>query len=73
MIASQKFLLRNIKLDKIFSLDKKVAIITGGLGQLGLEYTHALVQRGEKVAIFDMSDDKLFVSDKRFTPLLKKG
>lgn len=40
-------------LDKIYHLNGKVAVVTGGLGNLGTEYTKALVSSGVKVAIFD--------------------
>ena len=40
-------------MDKLFDLRSRVAIVTGGMGQLGLEYTLALAGRGVKVAIFD--------------------
>ena len=40
-------------MDKLFDIRGRVAIVTGGMGQLGLEYTLALAERGAKVAIFD--------------------
>ena len=43
-----------IKLDNLFSVKNKVAVITGGMGQLGMCYVHALVERGAKVAVFDL-------------------
>ncbi len=51
-------------LEKIYNLKNKVAIITGGNGQLGIQYTQALVQAGVKVAIFDKSQ--------KIHPTLKK-
>lgn len=39
----------------IFSLNNKIVIITGGLGQLGLQFSSALINSGAKVAIFDMN------------------
>jgi len=40
---------------KIFNLKNKVAVITGGIGILGTEYTEALTAVGAKVAIYDIS------------------
>ena len=39
-----------------FSLDGRVAIVTGGAGQLGAEIARGLAERGAKVAIFDIED-----------------
>ena len=41
-------------MDKLFSVKDKVAVITGGMGQLGMCYVHALVKGGAKVAVFDL-------------------
>lgn len=38
--------------DKLFSVKDKICIITGGLGQLGVQYTKALFGRGAYVAVF---------------------
>ncbi len=38
----------------IFSVKDKVVVITGGMGQLGMEYTLTFIERGAKVAILDM-------------------
>lgn len=40
-------------MDKLFGLKERVAIITGGLGQLGVVYAAGLLDRGCKVAILD--------------------
>jgi len=37
-----------------FSLDGRVAVVTGGRGQLGAEIARGLVERGARVAIFDV-------------------
>ncbi len=42
--------------DPLFDLTGKVAVVTGGMGQLGLAYTAALVERGARVVVFDVSD-----------------
>ncbi len=39
----------------IFSVKEKVVILTGGLGQLGRQFSLALTSRGAKVAVFDSS------------------
>lgn len=39
----------------IFSVKDKVAIITGGMGQLGRQYTAALLEGGARVAVWDIS------------------
>lgn len=43
---------------KKFSLEKKVAFITGGAGLLGIEATKALADAGAKVVILDIDQDK---------------
>ena len=40
-------------IDRLFSLDGRVAVITGGLGQLGRQFTSALTAAGARVAILD--------------------
>ena len=41
--------------DDLFSLEGRVAIVTGGIGQLGAEIVRAFEQRGARVAVFDAS------------------
>lgn len=41
---------------KLFDLTGEIAIVTGGMGQLGSEYVGTLVSSGAKVAIFDVRD-----------------
>ena len=43
-------------MDKLFDLKNRVAVVTGGMGQLGVEYGLALAERGVKVAAFDVTD-----------------
>lgn len=47
--------------DPLFSVENKVCIVTGGLGQLGAQYTKALHERGAKVAVFgrNISEEKI--------------
>jgi len=42
-------------LTDLFSLDGKVAVVTGGAGQVGGEIARGLAARGAKVAIFDIA------------------
>lgn len=44
-------------MDDLFSFDGDVAVVTGGVGQLGQVYVGKLVERGAKVAIWDLDDD----------------
>ena len=39
--------------DPVFNLAGRVAVITGGMGQLGVVYAAALAERGARVALFD--------------------
>jgi NAD(P)-dependent dehydrogenase (short-subunit alcohol dehydrogenase family) len=43
-------------LTDMFSLDGRVAVVTGGAGQLGGEIARGLAARGAKVAIFDIAE-----------------
>ncbi len=38
--------------DTLFSVEGKVAIVTGALGQLGTQFANELLKRGAKVAVF---------------------
>jgi NAD(P)-dependent dehydrogenase (short-subunit alcohol dehydrogenase family) len=42
--------------DDVFALDDRVAVVTGGAGQLGAEIVRGLVSRGAKVGIFDIRE-----------------
>lgn len=50
--------------EDIFSVQDKVVVITGGLGQLGRQFSLALVGRGAKVAIFDVQVDECRVAER---------
>ncbi len=41
--------------DPLFDLSGRVAVVTGGMGQLGAEYAAGLAARGMRVAIFDLA------------------
>src|SRR5688500_15131074 len=42
----------------LFDVSNRTVIVTGGLGQLGHQYTLALVARGARVAVLDVSMDE---------------
>jgi NAD(P)-dependent dehydrogenase (short-subunit alcohol dehydrogenase family) len=44
--------------DDLFSLEGRVAVVTGGAGQLGCEIVGGLESRGAKVAVFDVAADR---------------
>ena len=41
--------------DPLFDVSGRVAVVTGGMGQLGAVYAFGLAERGMKVAIFDVT------------------
>ena len=41
--------------DPLFDLEGRVAVVTGGMGQLGSVYTGGLVERGMRVAVVDVA------------------
>lgn len=47
--------------DQLFSVEEKIVVVTGGLGQIGAEFVQELHGRGAKVAVFarDISDRKV--------------
>ena len=46
----------NKEIEKLFDFKGEVAIVTGGLGQLGSEYARILAMAGVKVEIFDIKN-----------------
>ena len=51
--------------DPLFDLSGRVAVVTGGLGQLGAEYVRGLTGRGMKVAVFDVdAEEPVDVTDR---------
>jgi len=45
--------------DPLFDISDRVAVVTGGMGQLGSVYAAGLAERGMKVATFDVAPGKL--------------
>jgi NAD(P)-dependent dehydrogenase (short-subunit alcohol dehydrogenase family) len=45
----------------LFSLEGRVAIVTGGAGQLGAEIVRGLEERGARVAVFDLATEEFRV------------
>jgi len=43
--------------DEMFNLSGRIIVVTGGLGQLGHQFVSALVSRGARVAVLDLSDE----------------
>lgn len=41
--------------DQLFDLSGRIAVVTGGLGQMGALYTAGLAERGMRVAVFDVA------------------
>ncbi len=50
-------------LDSMFTVDERIIVITGGLGQLGQQFSRALLERGAKVAILDPLAGKFELPD----------
>jgi NAD(P)-dependent dehydrogenase (short-subunit alcohol dehydrogenase family) len=44
-------------LEKLFGLKGRVAVVTGGMGQLGAQYAGALTRAGAQVAIYDLKKE----------------
>jgi len=42
--------------DPLFDLERRIAVVTGGMGQLGQVYLAGLAERGMRVASFDVAD-----------------
>jgi len=41
--------------DPLFRVSGRIAVVTGGLGQMGMVYTDGLSERGMRVAVFDIA------------------
>jgi len=49
--------------ENLFDVTDKVIVVTGGLGQLGAQFSKALVDAGARVAVFDIQTGIQLVSD----------
>jgi NAD(P)-dependent dehydrogenase (short-subunit alcohol dehydrogenase family) len=47
--------------DELFSLRDRVAVVTGGEGQLGAQIVRGLEERGARVAVFDLKSERFRV------------
>ncbi|MBA2302648.1 MAG: SDR family oxidoreductase [Acidobacteria bacterium] len=52
-------------IDRLFSLDGRVAVVTGGLGQLGRQFTATLESAGARVAVLDQREAEETDTDHR--------
>lgn len=52
--------------DPLFDLSGRIGIVTGGLGQLGSIYVAGLVERGMKVAVFDVAQGDVVAGARSF-------
>lgn len=41
--------------DQLFSVENKICIVTGGLGQIGKNFVQELWKRGARVAVWGLS------------------
>jgi NAD(P)-dependent dehydrogenase (short-subunit alcohol dehydrogenase family) len=53
--------------DSLFDLEGRVAVVTGGMGQLGSVYVQGLVERGMRVAVLDTASGELPGGARAFT------
>ncbi|NBK21080.1 MAG: SDR family oxidoreductase [Spirochaetia bacterium] len=50
-------------IDSLFSVEGKIAIVTGALGQLGAQFANELLKRGAKVAVFNRTIRKESINE----------
>ena len=53
----------------IFSLDGRVIVVTGGLGQLGRQFARAIAERGGRAAVFDQAGADASAAEALWGPL----
>ena len=53
--------------DRLFDVSGRVAVVTGGMGQLGRVYVEGLAERGVRVAVFDVAGGELPEGARAFT------
>lgn len=62
--------MKNNYINTLFDLSGEVAVVTGGLGQLGAQFSLTLMEAGAKVVILDIANT---TSNKRLEKAIKKG
>ena len=62
ILNNLKIKLDTVMIDSMFSVNNRSIVITGGLGQLGRQFSHALLERGAKVAILDPAAGQIKLS-----------
>jgi NAD(P)-dependent dehydrogenase (short-subunit alcohol dehydrogenase family) len=55
----------SVSSDPLFDLSGRVAVVTGGLGQMGREYAAGLAERGVRVAVYDIAAEPGMEGDVR--------
>lgn len=48
----------------LFSVEERIVVVTGGLGQLGRQFSLALVERGARVAVFDSQAEEQRIAER---------
>src|SRR5215207_4558807 len=53
-----------MSIDPLFDVDRRVVVVTGGMGQLGRRFSQALRQRGARVVVLDVAMDDATVAQR---------
>jgi NAD(P)-dependent dehydrogenase (short-subunit alcohol dehydrogenase family) len=53
-----------MSIDPLFDVDRRVVVVTGGMGQLGRRFSQALRQRGARVVVLDVAVDDATVAQR---------
>ena len=53
-----------MSVDPLFDVDRRVVVVTGGMGQLGRRFSQALRQRGARVVVLDVAVDEATVAQR---------
>ncbi len=59
--------------DNLFSVENRIAVVTGALGQLGSEFSRELLSRGAKVAVFSRRVNSERIAAHYSSELLESG
>ncbi len=57
----------------LFGVEKRIVVITGGLGQLGQQFSTALLESGARVAILDAAVGRIGLPDDIFRQFITEG